>query len=115
MSNYSVDAFFRNKVKWLAKWIKRKLNGRPIIVAGTSTLCRDRAAKLEAEGIAVSAFTDMKQREVPGFAFIPHDRLPLAGKAFIVSFISQRGTGDRIAEFLSSRGLSESEDFILAA
>lgn len=28
-SNYSVDAFFTTKAKWLAKWLKRKLNGRP--------------------------------------------------------------------------------------
>lgn len=113
--NYSEDALLNTKVKWLSRWMKRKLNGRPVIVAGTSTLCRDRAAKMEAEGIAVSAFTDVKQREVPGITFIPHDQLPFAGEAFIVSFISQRGTGDRIAEFLASRGLAEGEDFILAA
>jgi hypothetical protein len=52
---------------------------------------------------------------VPGYAFIPHGALPPAGEAFIVSFISQRGTGDRIAAFLSSRGLVEGVDFILAA
>jgi len=39
---------------------------------------------------------------VPGYEFIPHNELPGPGKAFIVSFISQRG-------------LVEGEDFILAA
>lgn len=114
-ANYSVDAFFRNKVKWLAKWMKRSVNGRPVIIAGTSGLCRDRADNLEAEGVVIHAFTDVMPRAVPGRDFIPHDRLPPAGEAFIVSFISQRGTGDRIAEFLVSRGLAEGEDFILAA
>lgn len=113
--NYGVDAFFSIKVTWLARWLKRKLNGRPVIIAGTSNLCRDRAAKLEAEGITISAFTDVKPREIPGYAFLPHDELPPAGEAFIVSFISQRGTGDRIAAFLQGRGLSEGVDFILAA
>lgn len=113
--HYSVDAFFTTKARWLARWMKRKLNGCPVIIAGTSGLCRDRAAKLEAEGIVLHAFTDVKPREVPGYAFVPHDRLPPAGEAFIVSFISQRGTGDRIAAFLASRGLLEGEDFILAA
>ena len=98
----------------MAKWLKRTLNGRPVIVAGTSTLCRDRAAKLEAEGIPIGAFTDVRPREVPGHAFLPHDRLPPRGEACIVSFISQRGTGDRIAEFLSGIGLVEGEDFLLA-
>jgi len=114
-ANYSVDAFFNTKVKWLAKWMKRTLNGRPVSIAGTSGMCRERARLLEAEGIAIHAFTDVRPRVVPGHVFIPHDELPASGEAFIVSFISQRGTGDRIAEFLGSRGLTEGEDFILAA
>jgi glycosyltransferase involved in cell wall biosynthesis len=114
-ANYSVDAFFHTKVKWLAKWMQRTLNGRPVIVAGTSSLCRERAELLEAEGIALHAFTDVKARTVRGHEFIPHMELPPAGEAFIVSFISQRGTGDRIAEFFTGRGLVEGVDFVLAA
>lgn len=114
-SNYSVDAFFATKVKYLARWLKRKLDGRPVIVAGTSVLCQERTALLEAEGIAVAAFTDVKGRGVPGRPFVPHLELPPAGEAFVVSFISQRGTGDRIAGFLAERGLVEGEDFVLAA
>lgn len=113
--NYSVDAFFTTKAQWLARWMHRTLNGRPVIIAGTSGLCRARAAMLEAEGIHIMGFTDVRPREVPGYAFIPHHALPPAGEAFIVSFISQRGTGDRIAAFLASRGLEEGVDFILAA
>ncbi len=114
--NYSVDAFFTTKAKWLAQWITRKYGStRPIIIAGTSNLCQERARLLAAEGIAIHAFTDVRRREVPGSPFIPHDQLPGPGEALIISFISQRGTGDRIAEFLASRQLVEGEDFILAA
>lgn len=114
--NYSVDAFFTIKAKWIAAWYKRKYTDqRPIIIAGTSGLCRERARKLEAEGIVIGAFTDVKRRKVPGYSFLAHSELPPAGKALIISFISQRGTGDRIAEFLASRQLVEGEDFILAA
>ncbi len=115
-ANYSVDAFFTTKAKWIAAWYARKYaDERPIIIAGTSGLCRDRARKLEAEGLTIHAFTDVKKREIQGYTFIPHDELPPTGEALIISFISQRGTGDRIAAFLSSRGLVEGEDFILAA
>jgi len=114
--NYSVDAFFTTKAKWIAAWYTRKYADQtPIIIAGTSGLCRDRAGKLEALGMRIHAFTDVKKREVPDYVFIPHNELPPSGTALIISFISQRGTGDRIAEFLSSRGLVEGEDFILAA
>ena len=114
-TNYSVEAFFSTKVKWLAKWLHRDLNGRPVIIAGTSALCQQRAQLLEGAGIAVHAYTDVKGRGVPGYAFIPHLNLPGAGEAFVVSFISQRGTGDRIAEFFIGRGFVEGSDFILAA
>jgi glycosyltransferase involved in cell wall biosynthesis len=113
--NYSVDAFFRTKAKWLARWIQRKVPDRPVIIAGTSGLCQARTALLEAAGVQVSAYTDVRPRAVPGYSFIPHDALPPQGEAFIVSFISQRGTGDRIAAYFSGLGLVEGEDFILAA
>ena len=115
-ANYSVDAFFTTKAKWIAAWFERKFpDGPTVIIAGTSNLCRDRARKLEAQGMRIDAFTDVRKREVPGYPFIPHMDLPGPGQALIISFISQRGTGDRIATFLTSRGLSEGEDFILAA
>lgn len=114
-ANYSVDAFFSTKVKWLARWLQCTLHGRPVIIAGTSTLCRDRAELLAREGINIHAFTDVQPRTIPGYSFIPHDALPPAGEAFVVSFISQRGTGDRIAAYFASLGMVEGEDFILAA
>lgn len=113
--NYSTEAFYATKMKWLAKWLQGHLAGRPVIIAGTSGICRNRASLLEAEGIPVQAFTDVRPREVPGYAFIPHHGLPPPGQAFIISMISQRGSGDRIAEFLASRGAVEGNDFLLAA
>jgi glycosyltransferase involved in cell wall biosynthesis len=115
-ANYSTEAFFVTKVEWLAAWIERKFPAdHPVIVAGTSGLCRERARLLEGQGITLSAFTDVKPRKVPGHAFIAHDRLPKRGDALIVSFISQRGTGDRIADYFRSLGLVEGEDFVLGA
>ncbi|MCO6481931.1 MAG: glycosyltransferase [Flavobacteriales bacterium] len=113
--HYSTEVFYATKMKWLSRWLQRHLNGRPVIIAGTSGICRNRAALLEAEGIAVQAFTDVRQRAVPGYTFIPHHQLPPPGQAFIISMISQRGSGDRIAAFLASRGLVEGGDFLLAA
>ena len=63
----------------------------------------------------ITAFTDVKKREVSGYSFIPHDELPGPGEALVISFISQRGTGDRIAAYLASRGLVEGRDLVLAA
>ena len=75
----------------------------------------ERASLLEAEGIPVHGFTDVERRQVKGYTFVPHLELSPAGDVFIVSLISQRGTGNRIAGFMVSRGLVEGVDFILAA
>ena len=114
-SNYSVHSFYRTKVKWLAKSLRQIIGDRFLIIAGTSRMCRERAALLETEGLRIEAFTDVRFREMPCYRFIAHDQLPPKGEAFIVSFISQRGTGDRIAAYFTSIGLTEGEDFILAA
>lgn len=115
-ANYSTDAFFSTKAKWIAAWIQRKYaDTRPVIIAGTSALCQERARLLMQHGVPVHAFTDVSGKVAPGHAFIPHTQLPPPGKALVISFISQRGTGERIAQFLASRGLVEGEDFILAA
>ncbi len=113
--NYDRSTFFRTKARWMAKWLRRKLDGRPVIIAGTSAACLERAGILEAEGIPFHAFTDVRRRDLPGRLFIDHDELPPPGEAFIISFISQRGTGDRIAAYLGGRGLVEGVDFLLAA
>lgn len=114
--NYGKAAFFTTKAKWLAKWYLRKYaNDRPVIIAGASPMCRERARLLQEQGMRVDAFTDVRTRKVPGYEWIAHDRLPSPGEAFLVSFISQRGTGERIAAYLAGRGLVEGEDFILAA
>ena len=113
--NYSTEAFFKTKARWLAQWLDRRGNGRPVIIAGTSALCQARAQLLREQGITIAAFTDVRERPVPGAPFVPALELPGPGVAVVVSMISQRGTGDRIAAFLCERGLVEGMDFILAA
>ena len=113
--HYGPEAFMAIKVKWLTHWLERHLNGRPLIIAGTSRLCLERAHLLSERGVPIHAFTDVSGRPASGYPFIPHDELPSSGKAFVLSFISQRGTGDRIASYLSGRGLVEGADFLLAA
>ena len=115
-ANYSTEAFFTTKAKWIAAWYHRKYAGaRRVIIAGTSTLCQERARLLAEHGVPIHAFTDVSGKAVPGHVFVPHTGLPGPGEALVISFISQRGTGERIAAFLVSRGLVEGEDFILAA
>jgi glycosyltransferase involved in cell wall biosynthesis len=113
--HYATAAFDRLKSTWLATWLAEHLNGRALIVAGTSILCLERAALLQAQGITIDAYTDVRHRTVPPDRFVLPEALPNEGKAFVISFISQRGTGARIAAFLAGRGMVEGRDFLLAA
>lgn len=113
--NYSTESFDRVKFEWLAKWLKREHPGRPILALGTSSLCRTRVALLRSEGIAVTAYSDLKRRGVKANEFIHNKDLRPGMERFIISFISQRGASDRIAEFLALQGLVEGRDFLLAA
>lgn len=115
-ANYSTEAFITTKARWIAAWYRRTFpEGHPVIIAGTSPLCRSRAELLAAEGLPIRAFTDVRERPLPGHRFIPHTDLPGPGEALIISLISQRGTGERIAAFLNGRGLREGRDHLLAA
>ena len=114
--DYSPTAFDAVRFKWLSAYLKDEHGNEPVIILGTSKLCRDRANQLEALGIRVEAFSDVSGKSVEGYDFIrPDDLGDYRGEAFIVSMISQRGAGDRISAFLKDCGLVEGTDFLLCA
>jgi len=112
--HYSTEAFDAIKFKWLAAWLKREQPNRSVIILGTSKLCQARVAQLQGHGIAITAYSDVSGKPVPGFDFIEPDTLH-AENGFLVSMISQRNAGDRIAAFLTGQGLVEGKDFLLCA
>ena len=113
-SNFSSESFDRCKADWMARFMTEKHQGRGVVALGTSSLCRKRASALHQRGVDINAFSDVSGRRVEGFAFIEPEEL-CAGEDLIVSFISQRGTGDRIQSFLESKALVEGTDFLIGA
>jgi glycosyltransferase involved in cell wall biosynthesis len=114
--DYSTDSFDAMRFKWLSAFLKEERPSRPVIILGTSKLCRERARQLEEHGIKVKAFSDVSGKPAMGYEFIAPDQLgPMASNAFLISMISQRGTGSRISSFLQEQGLAEGKDFLLSA
>lgn len=115
-SNYLQAAFFQVKCQYLARWIKDNVgNRRKILICGTSKTCRWRADLLESEGIKIYGFTDVHYRRLQNSIFVPAQQIQKEANYFIINFISKRGVGKAIREFLIGRGMMEGSDFLLAA
>lgn len=114
--NYQQEAFFQVKCHYLARWIKDNVcNRRKILICGTSKTCRRRADLLESEGVEVYGFTDVRYRRLQDSIFVPAQQIQKEENYFIINFISKRGVGKAIREFLTLRGMIEGRDFLLAA
>lgn len=113
--NYSREAFYTVKCRYLARWILRELPpDKKIIVCGSSKIGRKRAQLLTELGVEIYGFTDVKTRPNRQVRFLPIDALKEPGPWFLVNFISKRGVGPAIREHFTPLGFAEGRDFILA-
>lgn len=113
--NYEKEAFYQVKCHYLARWIRQHLpKEKKIVVCGSSRIGRKRAAMLEAEGVAIFGFTDVRKRPNREVNFIPIPALTDPKPWFLVNFIARRGVGVQIRTHFSSLGFVEGRDFILA-
>jgi hypothetical protein len=113
--NYSEDAFFRTKAKYLKAWLDTNIaENRQVIVCGGSRHIRKRITVLQEAGIPVSAVTDVAERTSQELPFIPVKDLPSYRRSFIISLISKRDVREDIRTFLKSAGFLEMKDFVMA-
>lgn len=115
-AHYQQKAFFQVKCHYLAQWLIQHVDSsRKILICGTSKVCRMRADLLVAEGIEVYGFTDVRNRQLQNRPFVAAQQIQKKENYFVINFISKRGVGQAIRQFLTSRGLTEGIDFLLAA
>lgn len=117
-ARYEVDAFYRVKARYLARWLLAAGHER-VVVWGSGKTSRQRAAHLAAEGIAITGYIDIDPRRGGGHSrgtpIRFYEDLGPPGGEFVVSYVGKRGAGDFIREFLRERGWVEGEHFLLAA
>jgi glycosyltransferase involved in cell wall biosynthesis len=113
--HYSKEAFHHIRCKYLAKWALCSIDqNKKIIVCGSSSHIRKKAQLLEANGLSIYGYTDVKINRKANFRFIPIDELKKPDEWFLVNLISKRGTGPSIRKHFSGLGFAEGRDFILA-
>lgn len=117
---YDVDAFYRIKTDYLARWLGRNNPFHPVVhILGSGRVTRKRADLLLDCGIEFAAYYDVDPRKignvVNGLDVLDRDDVPPAGKAFCIPYVASRGARDEIAEFLEERGYLLGKDYIPAA
>lgn len=118
--NYAVDAFYRLKAEYLARWLARNNPRHPeIVVWGAGKTSRQRARLLEAQGLVVRAYVDVAEakrgRTCYGKPIWLYDELTNPAQGFVVSYVGKRGAGAFIRGHLTAHGFAEGRHFLLAA
>lgn len=117
-ARYGVEAFYRLKAGYLARWLAAR-GHHEIVVWGSGKTSRQRAAPLLDEGIAIAAYIDVDPRRGGGHSrgtpIRYYEDVGPPGETFVVSYVGKRGAGDFIRGFLAGRGWVEGEHFLLAA
>jgi glycosyltransferase involved in cell wall biosynthesis len=117
---YAVDAFYRLKAEYLARWLAAHNPHHPdIVVWGAGYRTRKRVRLLEEHGIRVKAYVDINPRRrgtsISGAPVLMPDALPEPSDAFVVPYVGNTGARALIAERLEARGYRHGRDFICAA
>jgi glycosyltransferase involved in cell wall biosynthesis len=118
---YSVDAFYRCKAEYLARWLKKTAEvDRPrIAVWGAGRTTRKRAEYLCDFGVEISAYIDIDPRKVGqtihGRPVLGEDELARLDMDFLVPFVGSRGARKDIRKQLMAQGFIEGRHYIMAA
>lgn len=116
--SYGVDAFYRLKTGFLARWLAKNNPHHPdVIVLGAGRTTRKRADLPLEHGVNIVAYADIDPRKigrmVNGRPVLHRDELPAAGQAFCLSYVASRGAREEIGAFLRERGWEEGKDCLM--
>ncbi|WP_018123200.1 glycosyltransferase family 2 protein [Desulfovibrio oxyclinae] len=117
---YAVEAFYRVKSGYLARWLERHNPRHPEVhILGSGRTTRKRADMLLEHGITFAAYYDVDPNKighvVHGVPVRNRDDVPAAGEGFLLSYVGSRGAREEITAFLGARGLVMGRDWLPAA
>ncbi|WP_340112143.1 glycosyltransferase family 2 protein [Maribellus mangrovi] len=108
---YSTEAFFKTKATYFRKWSEQNNPFHPRTwIWGAGRKTRQRTVFLEQEGLKIEGRIDIKASKSDTLFY---KDIPVPGKLFIVSMVTNTGAGEKIREFLVERNYEEGKDFIL--
>mgnify|MGYP000420005723 CR=1 FL=1 len=117
---YTIDAFYRMKSTYLARWLQHRTSFWPqVIVWGAGRTTRQRARHLIVQGARVRAWVDIDPEKighrVQGVPVIAPQDLPAPGTAIILSYVGNRSARTEIMQWLRENGYELGRDYIPVA
>jgi len=114
---YDVAAFYQTKIDYLVRWLKKNNPHHPnVLVWGAGRITRKRAEQLQAAGIKITHYIDIKPRKLNCGTpvLLPHE-LPNPKQTFILPMVANRGARKNIRAFLTERNFKEGVHFLFLA
>ncbi len=115
---YDPDAFYRIKSGYLAGWLLSRGVERVSVVGG-GRVTRRRALLLEEHGVRIERWLEVDPDKIgqtaSGRPVCPWSEVGGPGGEFLLSYVGNRGAGERIAGELQGRGWVPGTHFLLAA
>lgn len=108
------QALYEVKSKYMLDWLKANNAFMPdVVVWGAGRQSRQRFNMLHELGIQPKYFIDLRAN--PARNVIEFQKIPPAGKTFILSYVSNRSARENNKRFLVELGYTEGKDFICMA
>lgn len=116
-SRYSLSSFYRTKAMYLS--MLPLFREKKVVVAGSGQTARRLSRWMTAEGFRIEAFLSADPRQdggtLRGVPVVCSDRIGEYAGVPVVAASREQGARERIRSFLTDRGLSEGQDFIVCA
>lgn len=113
---YSNDAFYRIKSKYLVDWLKCNNPYHPrVVVWGASKLSRQHASYIDDLGAQIEYYIDVNKNRKIGEPIMYFDDMPTAGQVFVLVYLKHNLIREKIRRFLIDRGYIEGVSFIFVS
>jgi glycosyltransferase involved in cell wall biosynthesis len=117
---YDVNAFYRIKTEYLARWLKENNPHHPVVhILGSGRTTRKRADLLLQHGVEFAAYYDIDPKKighvVNGVRVVDRNDIPPVGEAFCLPYVGSRGAREEISEFLAERGYVIGREYLSIA
>jgi glycosyltransferase involved in cell wall biosynthesis len=114
---YSLSSFYRTKAMYLS--MMPVFRDKKVVVAGSGQTARRLSRWMTAEGFRIEAFLCADPRQdggtLRGVPVVDSERIGEYSGVPVVAASREQGARERIRSFLTDRGLSEGQDFIVCA
>ena len=111
--NYSEEAFFKVKGKYLKVWLEGTVQSpKKLVVCGTSKECHQRAQWLMEAGISIDFMTDILPKKTRHIPYLELNRIVDPNVFTILSLIGKRGVWENILSHFTALGWENGKNLL---